>query len=391
MDADHPLRGSNFHADPHARMLIGAAGATGMKRIAAIQRLQVMRQLCLLTPEEDTDLARVLWTSVPQEFKQPQKWGLPPSIFLHLPDTPPGVAVEAFRAAMLVATGVLYQGSTNERFFNALRSAGRTASGSSVPRVVLTNVEMELVLLRAETWLASPSGHKGAGSARPFDDVDDAEVPIVNALLEVILPGVEPGSALADRAASLVEKMTAEGLRTEVLSHGVARLKPPALADVVENLLVAANSADGSRASLAMIGIRFWAARASDGLTVPLPEALSGQAVTSVCSLRLQPLAAALDAAATLVERRSLPRGKFSESRLLKALGTILNTVSYEAALEDGDPMVSTGEIRAACVRLACAFKGRGVSAPEVDEWISCASVDPLPEVRAVLGLTSKA
>ena len=38
----------------------------------------------------------------------------------------------------------------------------------------------------------SPSGHKSVGSARPFDDVDDAEVPIVNALLEVILPGVDP-------------------------------------------------------------------------------------------------------------------------------------------------------------------------------------------------------
>jgi hypothetical protein len=360
-------------------ILIGAVGTRGMGRIVAIQRLQLLEQLHVLTPEEQARLAGVMWAAIPHEFQRPETFGLPSSVFLRLPELHSGQAVALFRSAMLTQKGPLYVGLTDDRFFAALYSSVRCAPGETRGPIELTTSECSLVLDRVERWLLSPRTSR-RGVIAP--DHADAGTAVINSFSYAILPSLEPGSAASVQALAAIDRMTSVGCQTQVLSHWVAHLSPAVLPQVIERLRLSASSAQGETASLAMIAIRLWVTVASSGKVATPPASLAELAPIAVASERPDCLAAALDTAAVLVTYDITPGGVRFHPLLLEALSSLLNKATYNGTMERENERMSIGDIRTGCVRLACALAKRGVTGTPVADWLAAASIDSLPEVR---------
>jgi len=78
--------------------------------------------------------------------------------------------------------------------------------------------------------------------------------------------------------------------------------------------------------------------------------------------------------AATLTDRH--------KERIAQALEELLFETDYQKVERDSRFAITVSLTRAECVRLAAALQQHGAAGRAFQDWLSAASIDPLPEVR---------
>jgi hypothetical protein len=126
-----------------------------------------------------------------------------------------------------------------------------------------------------------------------------------------------------------------------------------------------------------------WAKLVRNGILPELPRSLVEQLIATIETCREIGLSAILDAARTLLKDNFLLDEDLK--RLMQTILVIRSEFRYEDVDFDTMRAVSVSLIRAECVKLAVALKGREADDGTLQGWIDEAKSDPLPEVRFAL------
>jgi hypothetical protein len=133
----------------------------------------------------------------------------------------------------------------------------------------------------------------------------------------------------------------------------------------------------------AALAISSWAKLTRGGTVPELPRSLVEQLILTVEAFREIGLSSMLDAARTLLKEDFLREEDIE--RLLQTLSIIRSEYRYENVEFDTMRAVSVSLVRAECVKLADALKGRVADDGTLQGWNEEAQSDPLPEVRFAL------
>jgi hypothetical protein len=144
--------------------------------------------------------------------------------------------------------------------------------------------------------------------------------------------------------------------------------------------LIGSESQHVGSAALAISG---WAKLVRNGTVPELPRSLVEQLMATVETCREIGLSAMLDAARALLRDNFLLDEDLK--RLMETISMIRSEYRYENVDFDTMRAVSVSLVRAECVKLADALKGRVADDGTLQGWNDDAKSDPLPEVRFAL------
>jgi hypothetical protein len=155
---------------------------------------------------------------------------------------------------------------------------------------------------------------------------------------------------------------------------------PGIIGDVTSFVRTGLLSSDFQHVASAAQTIGAWAKLMREGSLPELPRALVEQLIATIEMRREIGLPAMLGAALILIRHNFLLAEDMQ--RLMQTMAWMRRELRYEDVDFDSMGAVSVSLIRAECVKLAVALKGRVADEETLQAWIDEAKDDPLPEVR---------
>jgi SIR2-like domain len=375
--------------DHRIHQLISAAKKGQADRGHATLRLAYLAMRNALKPDEATALGKALWSDTDaQENALPQSTGLTPSVFLRLP-ADDGVDVQArlrarlfdadLREVMRLQTpaGTVEIGAKIEHL-NSLTKA--TEFGLTLPADVAVRMFDEIVV-----WEQQATARQDPFATSFIKGFNDGMRLAAGYLLTMaVVPALRAEQRTEQRACNLLAFVTrtrswtslgalplflpsAQGVRDDIIS-------------IIRRGLIGSESQHVGSAAMAISG---WAKLVRDGTGPELPRSLVEQLIATVETCREIGLSAMLDAARTLLKDDFLLDEDLK--RLMQTISMIRSEFRYENVDFDTMRAVSVSLVRAECVKLADALKGRVADDGTLEGWNDDAKSDPLPEVRFAL------
>ncbi len=340
----------------------------GLVRQRAIYRLMKLHDWKLLTSNEQQTFAEALWVPPAGENKLPLNTGLYNNVILALPEPTPGLARRAFEhdvidlnqphqpmAEDLVAVLNAARYNPDSCRYQLSRPQAQAWLARITEKLVhfstSTEKEPRFSPTEQEQFLEW-AGHAVAGAILPILTPNDVSDEIIDQLVTAEAPGIV------------------------VALPGLVALKPSlhdSVVDRLRHLLVSTDAAWG----YASAAVLEWSRLDQEGKS-NLPEDLVNLVSGAVLSRHRITLASTLGAATEL-----LRHGRFSDTdqaRLESGLTYLLADLDYAGKRIAAYDEVSL--LRARCATLALALKQAGRNTRIIDDWLSTAAHDPLPDVR---------
>jgi hypothetical protein len=375
--------------DHRIHQLLAAAQKGQPDREHATLRLAYLAMRNALKPDEATAFGKALWSDIDaQENALPQNTGLSPSAFLLLP-ADDGIDVQArLRARLFNAdlrevmrlqtpTGTAEIG-TKIDYLNSLTKA--TEFGLTLPADVAVRMFDEIVV-----WELQTTNRKDPFATSFVNSVNGGMRLAAGYLLTMaVVPALTAEQRTEQRARNLMAFITRTGSWT---SLGALPLFLPSaqearddIISIIRRGLIGSESQHVGSAALAISG---WAKLVRNGTVPELPRSLVEQLMATVETCREIGLSAMLDAARALLRDNFLLDEDLK--RLMETISMIRSEYRYENVDFDTMRAVSVSLVRAECVKLADALKGRVADDGTLQGWNDDAKTDPLPEVRFAL------
>jgi hypothetical protein len=369
--------------------LIAAADKGQADRQHATLRLAYLAMRKALVPEEATEFGKALWSDVDtQENALPQNTGLSPTALLSLPadariDVQARLRARLFDAnlseVMKLRTPVnTMEIATKIDHLNSLTKAPEF--GLTVPADVAVRMFDEIVV-----WEQQTTDRQDPFATSFIKSFNDRMRLAAGYLLTMtVVPALRTEQRTEQRARNLMAFVTrtrswtslgalplflasAQGVRNEIIS-------------IIRRGLIGAES---QHVGSAVLAISSWAKLARDGTVLELPRSLVEQLMATLETCREIGLSAMLDTARTLLKDNFLLDEDLK--RLMETLSMVQSEYRYENVDFDTMRAVTVSLVRAECVKLAAALKGRVADDGTLQEWVDEAKSDPLPEVRFAL------
>ena len=375
--------------DDRVRQLIAAGEKGSVGRKEATLRLAYLAIRNALRPDERVAFGRALWSDLDEDSNAlPINTSMLPSTFAELPaadgiDAQARVQERLFEPDLRQVMSLQDPVSTDSirakqdhliALANAIR-VGLTLPASRAARMFDEIVAWELQQVDRKDPFAG-------SIAKTFNDVISLSAGELLAL--VVVPSMRAEDRTERRAEVLVAFLgrTRSWRGLGALPYFVAS----ALVDTNDILSVIRMGLAGSETQhvgSAALAIARWAELVHDEVLQELPRPLVEQLIAMIETRQETGLQVLLSTALSLLKENMLITEDLK--RLTKTLEKIRVEFSYEAVDFVGVRAASLSLIRAECVKLAAALKGRIADNGTLETWIEEAKSDPLPEVRLSL------
>lgn len=343
-------------------------GQRGLVRERAIYRLMQLHTWTLLTEKERQAFAQALWSEPAGENKLPVNTGMFGHVMLALPEPSPGIARRAFEHEV-VALNQPHQPTARDLV--ALLNAAR---------YLPEEFRYQPSRTQAQVWLARIT-EKFASidipeNTHPLSSPSEEERYLEwvgHAVAGAVLPALTPED-VSDEVANQFVASKAPG--AVVALPGLVALKPrlhDAVVDRLRHVLIGAEAQWGYAAA----AVLEWSRLDRAGKT-GLPDDLVSLVSGAVFSRHRLTLASTLNAAAELVRHGRLSNADYA--RLESGLTYLFADLEYSGEHIGAYDEVSL--LRARCATIALALRHAGRDTRIIDDWISTAAHDPLPDVR---------
>jgi hypothetical protein len=340
-------------------------------RTRAALRLAKLYRAGALTDPEASRFGEALWSRRTSENGLPADTGLYSHMFLLLPSPDPALAQSLF----LKRTD---EPSSADNLVSLSGAVRRQADGSQP--LMLTRDRALTILDEILHWKPRD---------RPEFDLDGVgrENDMARrALGAVLADGVLPALNAADLAPDasntifgLIERGVAPSL-TQAMP-GLVQLRTDLRDRSAELVLRMIFSADEDENASGFHALWRWAELFKSGLLTEIPAILVDAAVHTVEIRRHPGLLQSLMGTLHLLDLGVLTGSE--PARLASALGTLFLETDYSRITPDQSEAIFTITlVRAAAVKLAAALKSSGFYDPQLDQVLTDAKHDPLPEVR---------
>jgi hypothetical protein len=150
--------------------------------------------------------------------------------------------------------------------------------------------------------------------------------------------------------------------------------------DIVSTIRRGLIGSEGQHVGSAALAASSWSKFARERTVPELPRSVVEQLIATIEICREIGLSAMLAAAGTLVQENLLMNEELK--RLMQTLAVIRGEFRYDKVEFDSMRAVSVSLVRAECVKLAAALKGRVEDDGTLQALDDEAKSDPLPEVR---------
>jgi hypothetical protein len=203
------------------------------------------------------------------------------------------------------------------------------------------------------------------------------------AIADAILSVLSPGELTADMAGRIFDRQE-DSLSICRTYPELTRLLPSEEDRAVNGIIKAMISRDRDDAWSGFNALNRWVRGAQRGNYPAVPRRLI-EVTLSVAETRREPgLLHALDISRHLTNAGILNTDDMA--RLVGALGLIYVETAYDAAQSERTIDITTLTlVRATALRLAHSLNTKGMKHRDLERWLECASVDPMPEVRFAL------
>jgi hypothetical protein len=378
-DEDYAARDES-HAWSHrvAALIEAVRTEHNLNRCRAIWRLLAMHDAGALNETEKINFGEALWSQRAEPNGFPDHADLYGHVFLRLPEPQAGMAEQAF-ALKVVKT--LCEGGINEFTLKSLCGSALDNKGKLIAAPLMVSDALA-IFDKCLEWkprnVEQPDffGHDRQNNRDIGNNIGPC-------LSDAILPAIQADDLGSERTAKWIAALGDGSVESLVQTAPELAIKFPerkedAISFIRRGL---AGRADVAVYSAAMAVNRFIKYHAAD--TMVFPAALSGD-IVAICSARRDPgLLMALNTARRLLNANLV--GQEDVKRLVEALDLLLAETTY-ADWDDRDPRTRTlSLIRRDSVRLANGLKESGASGRGLDEWLSIAGNDAVPEVRFAL------
>jgi hypothetical protein len=380
---------ADTRSDHRVHQLLAAADKGRPGREHAILSLAYLSMRNVLKPEETAAFGRALWSDADgQENALPLNTSLSPSAFSQLP-APDGIDVQArmrvrlldvdLREAMKLPmpTGTAAMGRKVDHLASL---AYAIQNGLMLPADRAARMFDEIVAWELQT--IDRQDPFAAGMVKNFNDT--IRFTAGHLLTTAVVPALRVEQRTEQRARNLMAFVTRTRSWTGLgaLPHFLpsAREARDDIISIIRRGLIGSESQHVGGAAEAISG---WAKLVRNGILLELPRSLVEQLIATIETCREIGLSAMLDAARTLLKDNFLLDEDLK--RLMQTMSVIRSEFRYEDVDFDTMRAVSVSLIRAECVKLAVALKGREADDGTLQGWIDEAKSDPLPEVRFAL------
>lgn len=382
-----PIRNAaDTNWDHRVGQLLALAHKGNADRERAAPELAYLAVSGALKPDETAAFGNVLWSDLDApEGGLPANTGLNAGVFLRLPAVD-GVDKQARLSARLLGANLrdvmqlspLIDTREISQKANHLVSITNAArAGLAVPADRAAEMFDEVV---AWEW-QQVRNDKDPFALSFVEHFNDSIRLSAGYLLSVALvPAMRADQRTAGRAQALIAFIS------RARSWSSMQALPQFLASV-EEITTDANSiiragllgSDSQQVGSAAQAIVGWAELVRNGTLPRLPQTLVERLMATIEVRRAIGLTAMLAAALKLIELDFL--GADNLKRLTETISEIRG-VRYEDVVPNSMEAVSVSLVRAECVKLAAALKGRMADDGSLLAWIDEAKSDPLPEVR---------
>jgi len=396
-----------------------AESGTSFPRTQAVQRLERLREIGALTPDQIVALGDALWSRIDPRSGLPSDTLFLSHAFLTLSEPVPGRAKETFRKKLLTldfprllvaddkSTGWSVGGKTVRE--NWIIPELREATARLLPldeesnqRLVDWTEEETLQLLTksASWWDENKTDLQDplVVNEPSIQDRFRGELSqIVSMFTEIVLPRLPKlATDSKDVALRVLAEMEHEGFSTSLAEPMTLYANPDRYEQVSRKMRFGLLASDANEVSNCIHGIFIWILHGSKGAIAGPPEDLSIELANIVIARRQPGLITALDKVCTILRR--MPQ-TFRQDQIL-ALCVSLEYLKTETELPTdpeafrrfaAHPTIAL-EDRPSCrersARLAYAIhshlKRNNLETPPVlSEWEQICRVDPFPEVRS--------
>jgi hypothetical protein len=365
------------------RQLIEKVRSHGAVRNEAILRLAYLSYHNVLLADEMDAFGKALWTATDDGVPPlPDTGGLTPHILAMLP-APEGIdPVGAARDRLFSPTSLTQDSGYLWRVTVASRG-----HGGHQP-LLPTRSEAVTILDGILTWQTEPSDEAQAADWLSRPGRDRSRILAGQVLAHAVVPQLVTEDFTAERIMGLmalpetVDASSALGALVYIVG-----IDGGYTAEVTLRIRRSTFGRNLYEVMGGIAAIETWVRMEQEGRAPPISEQLV-QRVISAIEARKQPgLQAFLACARRLVEAGKL--GIEETDQLTEALGDAMIATSYDAIELDSVEAVSISLVRAECVKLANALEETGRQSSTTKSWLKAALIDPLPEVRFALAVTS--
>jgi hypothetical protein len=373
------------------RQLIQEATTAGGPRTEASLRLYYLATAGVLTQQEREAFGAALW-SVTDDTAAPIPAGtnLLPHTFAELP-APAGVDAGSLLRARLFDIDlkqalILPQQST----LQIADPQNRLLQISAAAQSPLRPTSEQAVRLFGEIVEWRPPTEKeieqidslGASFRRQF--YEDCKGLAGWALVRTIVPALSPEDRTDDRARALLALIRDASVSTAVAALPYFSGSTDAThLEIIRRIRRGIIGASFDEVNGSTTAVEIWGTLSGSDSAWVLPDQIVEQVVSAVETRHRFGLNALIYCARKLVELDRLTMD--DKSRISEALGDLITETAYVTVDFDSREATSVSLVRAECVRLARALKESGNSGTNIDEWLTIAETDALPEVRYAL------
>jgi len=340
-------------------------------RSRAARRLAKLYEAGVLADTEAVRFGEALWSRRTSENGLPADTGLYSSMFLLLPSPDPTVA----RRLLLERTE---EPSSADYLVSLSGAVGRRASGSRL--LTLTRDRALAVLDGILHWKPRERPEFDLGGVGRENDMAR------RALGRVLADGVLPTLNAADLSSEVVNtifELTEGGVAPSLTQAmpGLVQLRPDLRDRSAKLVLQMIFSADTDENASGFHALSRWAQLVKSNLLTDIPSGIVDAAVYTVEIRRHPGLLQALKGTLHLLNLGLLTG--LEPARLVSALRTLFLETDYSRITSgQSEEIFTITLVRAATVKLAVGLKSRGFSDPQLDQVLTDAERDPLPEVR---------
>lgn len=350
----------------------------------ALHRLTIINAAGLLTGDEKTRLADILWDpSRLDEGGWPQRFALREFAILALPERTSRQAETAFRHRYLSQ-------SDNQSAEQRIATVGTALSYTRNKNITfaLNDDEKSLLVGAIQTWAEKPVAPARHGLELVFSqmnrETDDFEVlsSLIDLLPVVSLPE-EQARFLWTRLGQVEDEHPERVLE---LYPMLLRYLPDSLEPVARKLREGLVSSNGRWGRGACVGVSRWMTQHEGNAATPAPpEDLTREIGNGIVVRRPAILIPGLEFAKWLIHKGPESYRPLLLDGAAQALAYLLEEAKYDGPFAGRDDL-DLPLLRLRCVQLARTLAAFGHATNEaVQTWVDSAAMDPLPEIRKAL------
>ena len=382
-------------------LLIRGLGGTEESRRRAATRILKMAERGLLTEDESSKVAPVLWSAkYTSSDNLPTGTTLADWAFVVLPEPTPGLADRLFRRKWLSGDVARFQDSEEADGNTISVSLGEWPTNPNKIDHVLWNVGIAISNLRnrgRSFELTNDEHEYVVDLVQQWANINIRLFPIpffqVAALdstlwalqgLASILAECDVPTPVGECLFEKVKSMDTSGAPGFEIIGGLVKTIPDQIDELITWIRMGLVSDDSALSMSAIAGLQTWLSASSEAnqSLPPPPDDLLHEVGFMIASRRTSPLPAALRLATWVFNEGTSDHRKTIRSLAIQGLSYMAEELRYDRE-PASDGTIDLPLLRWLCVQLAQAMAQSGCGdEPVVDVWLEFGREDPLPEVR---------